>query len=37
MAGLLAIFTMSISQYPEIAPTTVRINATYRGASAETV
>ncbi|MBX4968404.1 efflux RND transporter permease subunit [Rhizobium binae] len=37
LAGLLAILTLSISQYPDIAPTTVRINATYRGASAETV
>ncbi|MFA1677966.1 efflux RND transporter permease subunit [Rhizobium mongolense] len=37
LAGLLGIFTLSISQYPDIAPTTVRINATYRGASAETV
>ncbi|NLS05634.1 efflux RND transporter permease subunit [Rhizobium sp. P32RR-XVIII] len=37
LAGLLAIFTLSISQYPDIAPTTVRINASYRGASAETV
>ena len=37
LGGALAIFTLSISQYPEIAPTTVRINATYNGASAETV
>lgn len=37
LGGLLAIFTLSISQYPDIAPTTVRINASYRGASAETV
>jgi multidrug efflux pump len=37
LAGLLGIFTLSISQYPDIAPTTVRINTTYRGASAETV
>ncbi|MBB3392026.1 multidrug efflux pump [Rhizobium sp. BK275] len=37
LAGLLGIFTLSISQYPDIAPTTVRINASYRGASAETV
>ncbi|MBB3595632.1 multidrug efflux pump [Rhizobium sp. BK529] len=37
LAGVLAIFTLSISQYPDIAPTTVRINASYRGASAETV
>ena len=37
LGGLLAISSLSISQYPDIAPTTVRINATYRGASAETV
>lgn len=37
LAGLLAISTLSISQYPEIAPPTVRISATYPGASAETV
>jgi multidrug efflux pump len=37
LAGLLGIFTLSTSQYPDIAPTTVRINTTYRGASAETV
>ena len=27
LAGLLAIRTLSISQYPQIAPTTVRISA----------
>ncbi|TCL69867.1 efflux RND transporter permease subunit [Rhizobium sp. BK251] len=37
LAGCLGIYTLSISQYPDIAPTTVRITATYRGASAETV
>ncbi len=37
LGGALAISTLSISQYPEIAPTTVRISATYTGASAETV
>ncbi len=37
LGGALAIFTLSISQYPEIAPTTVRITAAYNGASAETV
>ncbi len=37
LGGALAISTLSISQYPEIAPTTVRISATYNGASAETV
>ncbi|PKR87284.1 hydrophobe/amphiphile efflux-1 family RND transporter [Pleomorphomonas diazotrophica] len=37
LAGILAISTLSISQYPEIAPPTVRVSATYPGASAETV
>jgi len=37
LAGLLGIYTLPIAQYPEIAPTTVRISATYPGASAETV
>ena len=37
LGGALAIVTLSISQYPDIAPTTVRITASYDGASAETV
>lgn len=37
LGGALAISTLSISQYPDIAPTTVRISASYSGASAETV
>src|SRR6195952_1470696 len=37
LAGALAITTLSISQYPQIAPTTVRITATYTGADAQTV
>ncbi|SHM35857.1 efflux RND transporter permease subunit [Roseibium suaedae] len=37
LGGLLAITGLSISQYPQIAPTTVNINATYPGADAETV
>jgi multidrug efflux pump len=37
LGGILAISTLSISQYPDIAPTTVRISASYNGASAETV
>ncbi|MCM2294721.1 efflux RND transporter permease subunit [Allorhizobium sp. BGMRC 0089] len=37
LGGLLAIETLSVSQYPDIAPTTVRITATYTGASADTV
>jgi multidrug efflux pump len=37
LGGALAISTLSISQYPDIAPTTVRITSSYTGASAETV
>ncbi|MBV5264825.1 efflux RND transporter permease subunit [Pinisolibacter aquiterrae] len=37
LAGLLAIQTLSISQYPQIAPTSVRISASYPGADAATV
>ncbi|RYH07841.1 efflux RND transporter permease subunit [Tropicimonas sp. IMCC6043] len=35
--GLLSIFTLPVAQYPQIAPPSVRINAQYPGASAETV
>ncbi|MBI1201003.1 MAG: efflux RND transporter permease subunit [Rhodopseudomonas sp.] len=37
LGGLLALRTLAISQYPQIAPTTVRISATYPGAAAATV
>ena len=37
LGGLLALNTLSVSQYPQIAPTTVQITANYPGASAETV
>ncbi|OYR07880.1 efflux RND transporter permease subunit [Brucella grignonensis] len=37
LGGLLALNSLSVSQYPQIAPTTVRISATYAGADAETV
>ncbi|BCL77300.1 multidrug efflux RND transporter permease subunit [Jeongeupia sp. HS-3] len=37
LAGLLAIRTLPIAQYPSIAPPTVAINATYPGASAKTL
>jgi multidrug efflux pump len=37
LAGILSITTLSISQYPQIAPTTVKISATYSGADAATV
>ncbi|HVW91060.1 MAG TPA: efflux RND transporter permease subunit [Devosia sp.] len=37
LAGVLGITSLSITQYPEIAPTTIRIGATYSGASADAV
>ncbi len=37
LAGLLAIKTLPVSQYPPIAPPQIAINATYPGASAQTV
>ncbi|OLP61929.1 multidrug efflux RND transporter permease [Xaviernesmea oryzae] len=37
LGGVLAITTLSISQYPQIAPITVRISASYPGADAQTV
>ncbi|TWB48560.1 multidrug efflux pump [Rhizobium sp. ERR 922] len=37
LAGALSILTLSVAQYPQIAPTTVRITATYSGADAATV
>ena len=37
LGGLLALNNLSISQYPQIAPTTVRITGTYPGADAQTV
>ncbi|NTV14408.1 MAG: efflux RND transporter permease subunit [Desulfobulbaceae bacterium] len=37
LAGLLAIKTLPVSQYPQIAPPQISINAVYPGASAQTV
>ena len=37
LAGLLAIKTLPVAQYPSIAPPAVSITATYPGASAETL
>ncbi|HEX7749661.1 MAG TPA: efflux RND transporter permease subunit [Bordetella sp.] len=37
LAGLLSIHTMSVAQYPSIAPPSISIQATYPGASAQTV
>lgn len=37
LAGLLAVSNLSVSQYPQIAPTTVNVSANYPGADAATV
>ena len=37
LAGGLAIYTLPVSQYPPIAPPQITINASYPGASAQTV
>ncbi len=37
LAGAISIMTMSVSQYPSIAPPTISVNAFYPGASAKTV
>ena len=37
LIGGYAVFTLPVSQYPDIAPTTVRISASYPGATARAV
>jgi hydrophobe/amphiphile efflux-1 (HAE1) family protein len=37
LAGLISIFVIPVAQYPDIAPPTVRVTATYTGADARTV
>jgi len=37
IAGSIAVFSLPISQYPEIVPPTVTVTANYPGASAETI
>jgi len=37
LAGLASAMTLAIAQYPDIAPPSVSVNATYPGASAETL
>ena len=37
LVGLIALSRLALEQFPEIAPPTVRVNATYTGANAETV
>ena len=35
--GLISLVSLPVEQYPDIAPPTVRVNATYVGADAEAV
>src|SRR5690554_952982 len=37
LLGLLAVTTLPVTEYPDIAPPTVRVNASFPGANAETV
>jgi len=37
LAGAWSVLTLPVSQYPDIAPTTVRVSATYSGATASAV
>jgi multidrug efflux pump len=37
LAGILAIRTLPVAQYPDVAPPSVKISATYTGASAQTL
>ena len=37
LAGLAAVYTLPVTQYPEITPPTVRVSCTYPGASAQVV
>ena len=37
LAGVLSVFSLPVAQYPDIAPPSVSIRATYPGASAQTV
>ncbi len=37
MAGVIAVFTLPVTQYPEITPPTVEVSASYPGANAEVV
>ncbi|HEX3999072.1 MAG TPA: efflux RND transporter permease subunit [Pirellulales bacterium] len=37
LAGLVAVFTLPVAQYPDVTPPTVQVTALYPGANAETV
>ena len=35
--GIIGLYSLPVEQYPDIAPPTIMVNATYFGASAETI
>jgi len=37
ISGLICVFTLAVDQYPDISPPSVRVNASYTGADAQTV
>ena len=37
MLGIISLVNLPMEQYPDIAPPTIQVSATYTGASAETV
>lgn len=37
VAGLIGLYALSVEQYPDIAPPTIRVSTTYSGANAEAV
>ena len=37
IVGAISFFALPVSQYPEIAPPTIQVSASYPGASAETI
>lgn len=37
IVGFISLYTLPVEQYPDIAPPTVKVDATYTGANAEAV
>ena len=37
LLGMISMFSLPVEQYPDIAPPTINVSATYPGANAETV
>ena len=37
IAGIVGLFSLSVEQFPDMAPPTVTVSASYAGASAETI